>query len=241
MDATSTSTSTEPSAGQGPVMRAVDVPAVVEGPKRSLMMSLDPQRAPAKFPAVAPPPGFAVRNFRVQDATAERRAWALVEVSAGEFSIIGSHAERMAAAETKFDAEFGQSLAEMGERCFFVEDCTSGQVVGTTTAWRGEMCGECQGRIHWVAVANTHQGLGLSKVLLSSALQYLRTQHTRCYLTTQTTSARAIRLYMQYGFVPLVQSAALTSYASSCGKPVRTEGEDHASWASIADLLHVPR
>ena len=33
---------------------------------------------------------------------------------------------------------------------FFIEDAASGEVVGTTTAWRGEIGGEMQGRIHWV-------------------------------------------------------------------------------------------
>ena len=103
----------------------------------------------------------------------------------------------------RFNEEFWPFLDEMAERCFFVE-AADGRVVGTTTAWRGEMCGERQGRIHWVAVAATHQGQGLAKVLMAAALEYMAANHERCYLTTQTTSARAIRLYLQLGFRPLV-------------------------------------
>ena len=94
------------------------------------------------------------------------------QVSAGEFSAAGKPAEQLQAALDTFDREFWPHRGEMAERCFFVEDAT-GRVVGTTTAWYGEMMGRTEGRIHWVAVAATHMGCGLSKVLLAAAMQYM--------------------------------------------------------------------
>ena len=66
------------------------------------------------------------------------------------------------------------TVQELQDRCFFIEDVASGEVVGTTTAWRGDLGGRNQGRLHWVAVKSSHMGLGLAKVLLSVALQHLR-------------------------------------------------------------------
>lgn len=120
-------------------------------------------------------------------------------------------------AKARFDQEFGTHLKEMAERCFFLEDESTGNVVGTTTAWHGEMCGVDQGRIHFVAIAQSHQGRGLSKVLLRHALDYVAKHHTQCYLTTQNTSARAIRLYLQLGFAPLTSVSPVPRSAWAFG------------------------
>ena len=140
----------------------------------------------------------------------------------------------------RFNEEFWPFLDEMGERCFFVE-AADGRVVGTTTAWRGEMCGERQGRIHWVAVAATHQGQGLAKVLMAAALDYMAANHERCYLTTQTTSARAIRLYLQLGFRPLISAESLDRAVSPDNSVAegeeRTVEKEAEAWDSIKHLL----
>ena len=140
----------------------------------------------------------------------------------------------------RFNEEFWPFLDEMAERCFFVE-AADGRVVGTTTAWRGEMCGERQGRIHWVAVAATHQGQGLAKVLMAAALEYMAANHERCYLTTQTTSARAIRLYLQLGFRPLISAESLDRAVSPDNSVAegeeRTVEKEAEAWDSIKHLL----
>ncbi len=81
-----------------------------------------------------------------------------------------------------------------------------------------------------MAVKSSHMGLGLGKVLLSAALQHLRRHHSSCYLTTQTTSARAIGMYFQFGFVPLLTTSVLKELD-------RTVDEEVAAWRSIAHLL----
>ena len=140
----------------------------------------------------------------------------------------------------RFNEEFWPHLEEMSERCFFVE-AADGRVVGTTTAWRGMMCGERQGRIHWVAVASTHQGQGLAKVLMAAALEYMAANHERCYLTTQTTSARAIRLYLQLGFRPLISAQSLDRAVSPDNSVAegeeRTVEKEAEAWDSIKHLL----
>lgn len=81
-----------------------------------------------------------------------------------------------------------------------------------------------------VAVAQEWQGKGLSKLLLTAALGLLAERHSRAYLTSQTTSARAIKLYLRLGFVPLLSDAMLASICENSGKPVRTGEQDRSAW-----------
>ena len=149
------------------------------------------------IPDMDPPLGYRLRCFRSGD----ERARADVETAAGEFADRGRALER-------FASEFGPHLAEMSERCLFLET-RRGEVIGTTTAWRNpSFAGGDWGRIHWVAVTPAHQGRGLGRLLVVQALRLLRGRHTRAYLTTQTTSWIAIHLYLSLGFVPALCSAA---------------------------------
>jgi GNAT superfamily N-acetyltransferase len=102
-------------------------------------------------------------------------------------------------------------MEELGRRCFFVveqvvQSCagggSAGQVVGTATAWHGSMCGQPQGRLHWLAVREPYQGLGLAKALLCAVTaSFIKHGHARAFLTTQTTSARAIRLCVLFWLI----------------------------------------
>ena len=80
--------------------------------------------------------------------------------------------------------------------------------MGTATAWFDENHrGRPFGRVHWVAVVPENQGCGLSKPLLSRVCSALRELgHEDAYLTTSTVRVPAIRLYMQFGFVPEINS-----------------------------------
>lgn len=141
------------------------------------------------------PAGYRLRYFRRGEAP----LWAEIEVAVGEFPTL----ERALA---HFEQEFGPFPEEMERRCLFLEDA-AGQAIGTTTAWYNpSFQGKDYGRIHWVAIRPEHQGRKLGKPLLVAALRRLAEFHTRAYLTTQTTSARAIHMYLDLGFVPLFTS-----------------------------------
>lgn len=59
----------------------------------------------------------------------------------------------------------------------------------------------------WVSVDAAHQGQGLSKAIVSLAMRRLRGFGYRsAYLTTQTESWLAIRLYHRFGFRPVLRS-----------------------------------
>lgn len=142
-------------------------------------------------PAV--PAGYRLRTFAPGDET----SWARVETAAGEFS-------SEVPARERFAAEFGPHLAEMADRCLFLDSDRDG-IVGTTTAWRDPgFRGMDHGRIHWVAVTPSHQGRGLGRLLVVKALVLLRRWHERAYLTTQTSSWIGVHLYLSLGFVPFL-------------------------------------
>ncbi|PYI55951.1 GNAT family N-acetyltransferase [Paenibacillus flagellatus] len=159
------------------------------------------------IPQPAWPDGYAIRRFRAGD----ERHWARIEQAAGEFKTTDDALRR-------FRDEFGPHVAEMERRCLFVVD-RDGVPVGTTTAWYGQWDGATAGRIHWVAVVPDHQGRKLAKPLLAQALRTLAEEgHDRAYLTTQTTSWKAVGLYLNYGFEPAVRKPACAEGWALAGK-----------------------
>ncbi len=75
-----------------------------------------------------------------------------------------------------------------------------GKIVGTSTAWYGELDKRMMERIHWVSVHPLHQGKGLSKPLFEKSLNLFTNKES--YLTSQTWSYKALNLYSKYGFIP---------------------------------------
>ena len=143
------------------------------------------------------PDGFRIRFFEEGD----EEIWAMVETAVGEFS-------DESAALRHFNHEFGAFPEEIAKRCLFLET-DDGEVIGTTTAWYGVLEGEekVSGRIHWVGIVPDYQRKKLSKPLLSRALRELAKYHDSAYLISQTSSYRAINLYLQFGFEPFLTDA----------------------------------
>ncbi len=84
-----------------------------------------------------------------------------------------------------------------------------GEVVGTVTAWFEDMGGTRHGKVNWMLMAPSVQGLGLSKPLLSTCcLRLAELGHTDAVLYTLTERMPAINLYRGFGFVPLIRNPA---------------------------------
>ncbi len=148
---------------------------------------------PPSFPL---PRGYRLRYYR----NGEDHLWADIEVAVASFD-----ARHRALA--CFEREFGQDRDGMEARCLFLED-TDSHAIGTSTAWYNDAFnGRDYGRIHWIAVRPEYQGRGLAKPLLAATLGRIAELHDRAYLTTQTTSVRAINLYLDFGFVPFETSS----------------------------------
>lgn len=123
--------------------------------------------------------------------------WAAIETSVGEFG-------DPEAALDRFRQEFLPHPDELARRCLFIVDETD-QVVATATAWTGNLFGRLrQPRLHWVSVRPGCQGRGLGGLVVAAALATFGELGDAgpIYLTTQTWSYVAIRIYRRFGFEP---------------------------------------
>ena len=162
-------------------------------------------------PSFVCPAGYAIRTFRPSDA----QSWARVEALAGEFA---SEDEAL----REFQEEFGPRSRELEDRCFLLEE-SQGAVIGTAMAWDGDLAGEVRGRVHWVGIVPAYQGRGLAKPLLSTVMHRLARDHRKAFLTTQTTSYRAVNLYLNFGFMPY-----------------QTDASDVEGWRLMEEILQRP-
>jgi ribosomal protein S18 acetylase RimI-like enzyme len=105
-------------------------------------------------------------------------------------------------ADDMFVREFGRDPQATQWRSFLVTDA-KGVAVGTVSAWYNrDYQGRDYGVIHWIAIRPAFQGLGLGKAALAHALRQLAKWHERCLLITQSRRLPAIRMYLNFGFLP---------------------------------------
>ena len=133
--------------------------------------------------------GFQIRPMRV----AEGGLWT---------DIVREAEQYLPLSEDLFDKEFGADLPAVPQRCFLIVD-DSGAAVGTISAWYNrDYKGQEYGVIHWVAIRPAYQGIGLGKAGMSFAMTRMAQWHERAMLGTQTRRLPAIRLYLNFGFLP---------------------------------------
>ena len=145
------------------------------------------------LPEFALPPAYGWRFFRPGDLD----LWAEIEISAGEFT---THAAAVAGFRKYFPTD-----DRLDERMLFLTD--NGVPFATATAWFGEVDHDArEGRLHWVGMDAGHQGRRLSYPLVSMAMRRMAALgHETAYLTTQTTSWPAIKVYRRFGFAPSIR------------------------------------
>jgi GNAT superfamily N-acetyltransferase len=104
--------------------------------------------------------------------------------------------------EESFRRHYGFIDTEWARRILFLRVAGGGPTVGTAGAWWNDNWrGGSWGRLHWVAIVPGHQGRGLARPLISTALHRLRELgHQRAYLDTNSVRPVAIRLYEEFGF-----------------------------------------
>jgi ribosomal protein S18 acetylase RimI-like enzyme len=164
------------------------------------------------LPSYPLPASFSVRSHVDGDET----RWAEIETAAGEFP-------DLEAAAAHHQREFGGHDAELRDRRFYLFD-PGGSAVGTATAWfHPDYLGAPSGRLHWVAIVPDWQGRHLAKPLVSVAMRKIAAHHDRAFLTTQTTSYKAIRVYLDFGFRPHIADEA-----------------QRRGWMILSEILNMP-
>ena len=163
-----------------------------------------------QIPEFPLPPGFGIRNYRPE----EGYIWTQIQQASEPLFEID---------DQLFHREFGQDYAAMEDRCFFlITDW--GEEIGTTTAWwQQDWRGQEWGRIHWVAIIPDHQGKRLSKPMMNAAMQRLKASHDRCFLTTSSKRTVAIKVYLDFGCRPDLESE-----------------NSHQAWAQVGSVLNHP-
>ncbi|NMA61609.1 MAG: GNAT family N-acetyltransferase [Firmicutes bacterium] len=148
-----------------------------------------------EIPVVTLPQGFRFRYFKEQD----EETWIRILTQAGEFPT-------EEAARERFRNEFSSSIGDLKERTLFI-DTQEGESVGTAMGWYNtEFRDGTYGRLHWVSIIPNFQGQGLARPLVTQALKIMKEKHNKAYLTTRPRSYKGIKLYLDYGFKPLMQT-----------------------------------
>lgn len=123
---------------------------------------------------------------------------------------------------------------ELEKKCVFIKD-ENGNIAGTASLWRGEHFGQVLQRVHWVAVSPNYQGKGLAKALISKVLDvYNDLGHKDfIYLTTQTWSYKAVKIYLDFGFEPY-KGKKPVNWSGSCKE---FDNKNLVAWDLIMDKI----
>lgn len=97
-------------------------------------------------------------------------------------------------------------IDELEKRCFFIVEDSTNKKIGTATISLLEKSEfGYDAVIDWLAISRDYQGRGLSKPLISRAISLaFELGHNKILLHTQTTTWLAAKLYLDFGFSPLV-------------------------------------
>lgn len=155
-------------------------------------------------PQVALPAGYRFRAYRDGDddvwMTVQRAAEPLINI-----------------VDELFETEYGAHRGALAERMWFVET-DEGTPVGSISAWweSGPDVPNDRGRIHWVVVHPEHQRRGLSKPMMTLAMNYMAEHHPGAVLGTSSGRPWAVKVYLDFGFLPdptqLVEAETLQAW-----------------------------
>ena len=154
-------------------------------------------RGAALHPRFSLPEGYVLSGYR----GGFDLAWARIETAAGEF-------KNPEDAVPVFRRDFPDE-ALRPSRCLFAL-APDGLPVATVSLWESDKLGPVLPRVHWVATDPAHECKGLCKALLTAAMDVAARAYPGLpvFLTTQTTSWPAVRLYRRFGFEPVWERPA---------------------------------
>lgn len=148
------------------------------------------------LPQYALPNGYRFAFYEEGD----RDTWIAIATSAREFLLYEEGLEA-------WNRYFAGKEEELTTRMVFIVG-PHGEKVGTATAFYEPEDPTHSGWLHWVSIRRDFQGRGLARPLIAYTLARLRDLgYTQARIPTQTTSWLAVKLYLDFGFVPLPENA----------------------------------
>ncbi|GAB3422831.1 GNAT family N-acetyltransferase [Flindersiella endophytica] len=144
----------------------------------------------AGFPLHELPAGYRFRLYREGDDV----TWTELQLAAEPYVEV---------TPALFVREFGADRDALTDRMFFVET-VDGEPAASITAWweRDRHSPTERGRIHWVVVHPDHQRRGLTKPMMTRAMQRLARSHSSAMLGTSAGRTWALKVYLDFGFYP---------------------------------------
>jgi ribosomal protein S18 acetylase RimI-like enzyme len=128
---------------------------------------------------------FSVRDYRPEDFPSVSALWQSVGMG---------HPRRGDTGDV-----ISRTLSYAGARLLILEEAPGGDIVGTS--WM-----TCDGRrlhLHHFAVRPSHQGRGLSRLLLAETLRHAKRTGLQIKLEVERSNTRARDLYQKAGFVSI--------------------------------------
>ena len=169
----------------------------------------------ANFPLHELPAGYRFRMYQEGDhhvwTTLQRAAEPYIEVT-----------------PELFTREFHTGRDALPDRMFFVETSEGEPAASISAWWEGDRYDPTErGRIHWVVVHPHHQRRGITKPMMTRAMQRLAVSHPNAMLGTSSDRTWALKVYLDFGFYP---------------DPVEMESKPDiaAGWRSVQERLNHP-
>ena len=131
----------------------------------------------------------------------DRDRWIDIEMSAKEFT---NYEQGLDA----WNRYYANSLDILPQRMFFIEN-DKGEKIATATAFYDIYGRDTSGAgwLHWVAVKREYQGKGLSKPLITHALNIMKELgYSHAKIPTQTNTWLACKVYLDLGFLPVKEN-----------------------------------
>ena len=166
------------------------------------------------FPRCTFPPGYAIRPYQPGDEGAWQHLHRIGDpLSTADFN------------DAFFVDQFGSDLELLRSRMFYVV-AANGEIAGSISAWFTDEQPQ-RGMIHWVIVHPGHRRRGLTKPMMTQAMERLAQSHQRAMLGTSLARPWAVKVYLDFGFLPA---------AAEWNDPLQVQG-----WASLQKRLNHPR
>ena len=169
----------------------------------------------ADFPLHDLPAGYRFRTYGEGDD----RVWTNLHLAAEPYIKV---------TPDLFINEFHADRDALTDRMFFVET-SEGEPAASISAWweRDRYNPTERGRIHWVVVHPDHQRRGITKPMMTRAMQRLALSHRKAMLGTSSGRTWALKVYLDFGFYP---------------DPVELESKPDvaAGWRGVQECLNHP-